>query len=238
VQAAPAPGSFCATLRAMPNTRRTRTWALVFVALSLGCAQERKEIGPEATLDAFARALRSGDTRAAYALMSEDYRDRVSFPDFDRRIRENGSEAKALADALGKRAEQTTHVDVRLADGTALTLERTSGGYAITTPVAEFYAQDSPRAALDSFIRAVERSRWDVLWSLMPEADREGLDAAKLGKNLEGQVEELTRIVALLKASRELPIEIVGERATMPYGESFTARFVQENGVWKVEDPE
>ena len=29
-----------------------------------------------------------------------------------------------------------------------------------------------------------------------------------------------------------------GERATMPYGESFTARFVQENGLWKVEDPE
>jgi hypothetical protein len=222
----------------MPSARMLATGTLFLAVFALGCAQERREIGPEATLDAFASALRHGDTRAAYALMSEDYRDRVSFPDFDRRIRENGDEARTLAEALGKRAQQKTYVDVRLADGTALTLERTSGGYAITTPVAEFYGQDSPRAALDSFIRAVERSRWDILYALMPEADREGLDVATLGKNLEGQLEELTRIVALLKASRDLPIEIVGERATMPYGESFTARFVQENGLWKVEDPE
>jgi hypothetical protein len=218
--------------------RSARRALFPLLLLVLGCAAERKEIGPEATLEAFARALAGGDTRAAYALMSEDYRDRVSFTVFDRGIRANGGEAKALSEALQKRAEQKTYVEVRLADGTEVRLQQTSGGYAIESPVAEFYSQATPRAALDSFIRAVERSRWDVLFALMPVADREGLDVATLGKNLEAQLEELTRIVALLKASRELPIEIVGERATMPYGESFTARFVQENGLWKVEDPE
>ena len=223
----------------MQRAPRGPWWLLGLVLLASACVPERKEIGPEATLNAFAQSLRTGDTRGAYALMSEGYRERVSFADFERRIRDNAAETKALAEALQKRAEQKAIVDVRLADGSQVRLERDRGGsYAIASPIAEFYAQDSPRAALDSFIRAVERSRWDVLYALMPEADREGLDAATLGKNLEGQIEELTRIVALLKASRELPIEIVGERATMPYGESFTARFVQENGVWKVEDPE
>ena len=52
------------------------------------------------------------------------------------------------------------------------------------------------------------------------------------------QLEEVQRTAALLKTSLDQPIEVVGERATMPYGERFAVRFLLEDGVWKIEDPE
>jgi hypothetical protein len=208
------------------------------LALGLACTPQRKEVGPEATLTAFADALARGDARAAYVLMSEAYRERVSYEDFAKHIKENGAETEDLSKALRKRAQRTTFVDIELANGTQVRLQEAPKGFVIDSAIAEFYSQATPRDALDTFIRAVENARWDVVYALMPAADREGLDVATLGKNLEAQIEELTRIVTLLKASRELPIEVVGERATMPYGESFTARFLREDGVWKLEDPE
>ena len=212
---------------------------LTFLAVLAGaCVPVRKEVGPESTLNAFADALQKGDARRAYGLMSDAYRERVNFADFEKQIKDNRGESQALSKALAKRARTTTYVDVELADGRQVRLTEARDGFVIDSPIADFYSQATPRDALETFIRAVENSRWDVVYSLMPNADREGLDPATLGKNLEAQIEELTRIVTLLKSSRELPIEIVGERATMPYGESFTARFVREDSQWKLEDPE
>jgi hypothetical protein len=218
---------------------RPSAHTLTFLAVLVwACVPVRKEAGPENTLSAFAGALQKGDARRAYGLMSDAYRERVSFVDFEKQIKDNQAESQALSKALAKRAHSTTYVDVELADGRMVRLSEGRQGFVIDSPIADFYSQATPRDALDAFIRAVENARWDVVYALMPNADREGLDPATLGKNLEGQIEELTRIVTLLKSSRELPIEIVGERATMPYGESFTARFVREDGVWKLEDPE
>jgi hypothetical protein len=211
---------------------------IVALVLAPACVHERAQVSPEATLNAFAQALTAGDEKRAYSLMSEGYRERVSLGEFTRQVRDNRKEAEQLAAALGKRASQKSYVEVQLADGSAVLLTKKGEDYRIETPVADFYSQATPRAALESFVRAVERSRWDIVFELMPNADRQGLEVATLGKNLESQIEELTRIVALLKSSREYPIEIVGERATMPYGESFTARFVREDARWKIEDPE
>jgi hypothetical protein len=231
---------FCAMLCAMRAARPALSLVLACFASGFvgACAGERREVGPEATLTALSNALAQGDTRGAYALMTPSYREHVSFEEFAARMKANPSEAKDLASALGKRAERRDVSEVRLSDGTRLRLVRDGERYLLETPVTDFYAQDTPRAALASFIRAVENRRWDVLWALMPEADRQGVTPEVLGKNLQAQLEELTRIVVLLKSSQELPIEIVGDRATMPYGESFTARFLRENERWKVEDPE
>ena len=85
---------------------------------------------------------------------------------------------------------------------------------------------------------AVERRRYDAILNLMPEADKADLTPEILGQNLETQREEIERMLALLKTSMDNPIEEVGDRASMPYGERFTARFVKEEDRWKVEDPE
>ena len=184
------------------------------------------------------RALSSGDLETAYGLMSDDYRAAHNLADFRKQVAANPAEAKVLSEALSHPLQTRTYAEVELANGDHLRLENRAGRWLFVTPVADFYPQSTPREALTSFVRAVERGRWDIVLALMPEADRQGLTAETLGQNLTAQHEELERVVALLKASAESPIEEVADRATMPYGESFTARFVLEQGRWKIEDPE
>ena len=87
------------------------------------------------------------------------------------------------------------------------------------------------------FIRALDRKRYDVILRYVPDAHKEGLDAAKLKAAWEGHdKEEMEQVVAASKAA--LPtasIEEVGDSAQMPYG-SGTMRLVREHGLWKIED--
>ncbi len=185
-----------------------------------------------------AGALERGDLGAAYALMSDDYRTNHTLAAFEAQVTANKSEANALRKALAHPLQTRTHAEIELVNGDRVRLESKAGRWLFVTPVTDFYPQATPREALASFVRSVEGARWDVVLALMPEADRAGLSAETLGKNLTSQHEELERVVALLKASLDSPIEEVSDRATMPYGESFTARFVLEDGRWKIEDPE
>jgi hypothetical protein len=205
------------------------------------CARQGRTEGPETVLAEFRAALSRGDAHAAYVLLSADARAQVTEAAFAQALRENPKEAAALQRDLTKLGPARIAAQVSLLeDGRTVELVRDpeGGRFLIESPLVDFYPQSSPREALRSFLRAVEGSRWDVVLRLMPEADRTGLDAEALGKHLGAQLEELTRIVALLKTAQDAPIEIVGDRATMPYGESFTARFLHERDGWKVEDPE
>jgi len=71
----------------------------------------------------------------------------------------------------------------------------------------------------------------------VPEAHREGLDAAKLKAAWED--EEKTEIEQLLAALKQaLPsavLEEAGERATMAHGAG-TLQLVREHGLWKIEN--
>jgi hypothetical protein len=204
-----------------------------------GCVAIGPPRTPSSALAAYAEALAEGDGAAAHALLTPEDQARVSPEEFARALRDNAPEAKELARRLEHSAKPRITAIVLLDDGSELRLERAErGGFRVVDPLTRFYAQASPREALVSFIRAVERKRWDVVLALMPEAERAGLDPAQLGKLLEARNEELSRLVALLSIARDNPIEVVGDRATMPYAESYTARFLREQGRWKIEDPE
>jgi hypothetical protein len=161
----------------------------------------------------FAAALAAGRPERAYALLSPAQKELLTFADFKKQIESNPAESKALSQALEQVQEVRVEARVRLANGRRLVLTRDGNRFAIDEPLGEFYSRASPRAALHSFVAAVEASRWDVLLSLMPAADRAGLDAAALERSLSPRIEELTRLAALLSTALEAPIEIVGERA-------------------------
>jgi len=219
-------------------TQRRAPWLISMGFMLAGCGHASQQTAPQTTLNDLAAALERGDTQAAYALMSDSYRAAHPLADFQKQVENNKPEAQALAKALKRPVKTRTHTEVELSDGTRLRLESRAGQWLLETPALDFYPQGSPREALASFVHAVERSRWDVVLALMPNAEREGLTAETLGANISQQKEELERMVALLKASLDSPIEEVSDRATMPYGESFTARFVREDERWKIEDPE
>ncbi len=126
-----------------------------------------------------------------------------------------------------------------LPDGDQLTLVLVDGKWRIHGNVVDFYDQSTPRAALRSFVRAMERRRYDVVMRFVPKADREGMSPEQMREAWEGESrEEIERLIADLRANLDEPIELVGDRATMSYGDGAAVQFVREEGVWRIEDPD
>jgi hypothetical protein len=120
-----------------------------------------------------------------------------------------------------------------------LKLVRERDGWRITSNVADVYDQSTPRAALRTFVEAMERQRYEVVMRLVPDADKEGITPERMREAWEGEGrEEVERMLSNLREHLNNPIEVVGDRATMAYGERYTVQFVRENGRWKIEDPE
>jgi hypothetical protein len=210
------------------------------VVLSAGCGAGTGSDTPETTVATFAGALREGRYEDAYELMSRSYQRRVTLEEFRRRLTDNPEEAREAAEALARPdgpPEETAVVTY--ADGEQVQMVRESGDWRIATNIVDFYDQSTPRATLRSFLRAMERERYDVVMRFVPNADREGMTVERMREAWSGEGrEEIERLLANLRANLDAPIEEVGDRATMPYGERFTAEFVREDGVWKVEDPD
>lgn len=195
---------------------------------------------PEGTVAAFAAALRDGRARDAYGMMSADYRRRVSLEEFEHHFRDDPAEVQQTARALSeRRGRPEEEAVVRYGEGELVRLSREQGAWRVATDVVDFYDQSTPRAALRAFVRAMERRRYDVVLRLIPEADREGMTPERMQQAWEGEGrEEVERLVANLRAALDNPIEEVGDRATMAYGDRFRVEFVREDGVWRIEDPD
>jgi hypothetical protein len=195
---------------------------------------------PETTVLEFSRALNQARFDDAYALMSPDYRRRVSLDAFRRQVKENPQETAEVSRALGTaRGEAREEATLRYGDDAELRLERRDGRWFLATDVVDYYDQASPRAALRSFVRAMERERYDVVMRLVPEADKEGVTTDRLREAWTGEARaDVQRMLHNLRANMEAPIEVVGDHATMPYGDRFRVQFLREGDVWKIEDPE
>lgn len=218
--------------------------AVLFVAVPLAaagaCGGASAGGTPEGTVAAYAEALRSGRYEDAYGMMSQAYRRRVPLAEFRQKLTTDAAEASEAAEALARTAgPPEVTAAVPYGDGEEVELVHEDGSWRIAGNIADFYDQSAPRAALRSFVRAMERRRYDVVMRFVPEADREGMTVERMREAWEGEGrEEIERLVANLRASLDNPIEIVGDRATMPYGERFTVQFVREDGVWRIEDPD
>lgn len=215
-----------------------RLFALALVVLC-GCPAGGGRT-PETTVASFARALREDRYEDAYDMMSRSYRRRVPFAEFERHLRANPDETHEAAEALDETDGEAEQTAVLLyADGEALNLVYESGSWHIADNIVDFYDQSTPRAALRSFVRAMERRRYDVVMRFVPNADREGMSVERMEEAWSGEGrEEVERLVANLSAHLDAPIEQVGDRATMPYGEQYVVRFVREDDLWKIEDPD
>jgi hypothetical protein len=209
--------------------------------LALGCAsQAAPPSSPEGTATAFARALNQGKPEDAYALMSQDYKKRVSFQQFKSQLEGNPQETLEVANALGHvhgPAEQTATVVYD--DDRELELRREGAAWLIASDVVDYYDQSTPRAALLAFVRALSHKRYDVVMRLIPNADREGITTDRMEQAWSGdQREDVERLLNNLREHLDAPIEIVGDHATMPYGDHLQVQFVREADGWKIEDPE
>jgi len=216
--------------------------SLVILVLGLGgCpAQRATSDPPQAVVTAYADALQAGNYERAYSLMSLTYRKRYDKKDFVRMMQENPSEARAVAQQLRGKAQQVdVEAKVEYAESESLRLIVENGGWKIATDPLDFYSQRTPTEALRSFVRALERRRYDIVLRFVPSKWADAMTVEKLRREWEGEKrEEVTQLLKNLRANLNAPIHQSGNAATMPYGEKYEVRFVLEDGLWKVEDPD
>lgn len=215
---------------------------LFVVTLSLwGCAalDYEEPTTPEATVRAFSVAIDSKDYKRAYKLMSSAYRKRVGYEKFRRQITENPREVAKMSYGLAHVGRSVQSAFITYDSAKEIYLVRDSGRWKIASNIVTFYDQSTPLAALRSFVRALEQRRYDVIMRLIPSAEKEGITLEKLQQTWSGKGrDELERIVNNLNNHLYNPIERVGKRAIMPYGEYLSVEFVLEGKRWKIERPE
>lgn len=163
----------------------------------------------------------------------------MPFETFERMVKENPEDVKAVTTALLRPSGQAqVTATVTAPDGQTLLMRLEGGRWRVDRTAIDLYAQDTPEAALSTFVRAFENKRYDVLLRFVPDAKREGLDRDKLRVAFEGeQRDEVQRITQAIKAA--LPtasIERLDDRATMSYGAGGTVELLREHGVWKIEE--
>src|SRR5207244_1082653 len=134
-----------------------------------------------------------------------------------------------------------------LGDRIVLIQERGAGGeWRVDGRPFDIWSQATPRAALRTFLRAIERRRFDIVAGLVPNRYRAGITPDKLRDYWEGagsdgdrtRRDDNQKLLRRLRASIKAPIIEVGDEARMPYADSAEVVFVREDGVWKIEDPD
>jgi hypothetical protein len=205
--------------------------------LALGCGATQAE-SPQSVLGAYARALEEGRADDAYRLLSGEARRGVSPEAFRRMVAENPDDARELGKALQRSAAPpVVTATVSGPQGQELVLVMEDGRWRVDAAAIDLYGQDSPRRAVQGFLRALERHRYDVVLKYVPDGHREGVDAKKLKDWAEGaEKQEVTAFITAVKqALPTASFEEAGDRASMTYGGG-TLQLVRERGAWKIED--
>ncbi|WP_394839514.1 hypothetical protein LVJ94_21745 [Pendulispora rubella] len=211
-------------------------WAAAVSALTACGAGQAED--PESALRGYARALEEGRSDDAYRMLSDEARRGISPDAFRRMLKDSPEEVREIGRALQRpTAPPVVTAVVTSPSGQELELVLEKGKWKVESNAIDLYAQDTPRHAVQGFVRALERRRYDVILRYVPDGHKEGLDGAKLKQAWEGyDKEEMAQLIAALRqALPAASIEEAGDRATMPYGAG-TMQLVREHGLWKIED--
>jgi hypothetical protein len=218
----------------------------------LGCAT--RPGSPTDLLQSYADALRDGRMRDAWGMLSTAARQSLPYERFEATAREHPEQLSDAIRAYGElepEAPVTAHLT--LASGETLTLFEEGGQWRLDPSALDFYGQHTAAQALRSYVRALERSRWDILLRLAPERVREAIEQAAAAAHTTPDARlqasfggtDAVRVQGVLRGLRDAlergrTIEVAGDRATMAYGMGgrSLARLVREDGRWRVEEPE
>jgi hypothetical protein len=220
------------------RTRLAPTAAALALAL-VACGAQRTT--PLDAIGAYTAALREARYTEAYRMLSAEARRSLSYDDFERLAREHPDEVRETVrwlDQIDPNAPVTARID--LPNGESVSLVEENGQWRLDPSALDFYGQHTPRQALRSFVRALERRRYDILLRFAPRRLAQGMTAESLRHAWEqaNVSDDVQAMLTALRASLDRPIEIVGDRATMQYGTGgrYIMQFVREDGVWKIED--
>lgn len=210
--------------------------AFCAVAAVAACGGAHAE-DPHSALRSYAKALEDGRADDAYRLLSGEAKRGITAEAFRRMVHDHPEEVRELARALGRPASLPVVTATVSSGEHRLELVLENGQWKLDATAVDLYAQDTPRHAVEGFVRALERKRYDVVLRFVPDGHRQGLDAKRLALAWEGpDKDEIAAVLAGVKqALPAATIEETGDRAALAYGTG-TLQLVRERGLWKIED--
>jgi hypothetical protein len=218
-----------------------RALLLCLLPTLTGCAPTATSSNrPEDVLRAYAEAVSARDFDRAYGLMSDAFRKRYDRKEFVRLLKESPEEIESSIKQLRQKAS-TVQVEARVEYGESESLKLVveDGTWKIASDPLDFYGQRTPAEALRSFVRALERRRYEIVLRFVPSRWAHAMTVDKLRQEWEGnKKDEVGTLIRNLKANLNAPIHQTGDTASMPYGDKSEVRFVREDGLWKIEDPD
>ncbi len=203
-------------------------WAVLAMGLVTACgaASNRSVEGPEPTIQALAAALRAGDARALYELMSDESRAHLSQAEVARLLDENRQEllerAQQVEAALARGVP--TRATVRLSDGELAVLERERAEWTIVGGVLDAPALLTPEDAVLSLRRALRRRSLRGVLRVLARGPRADLES-EFRDFLDDTEDEL-----------DMEIEVRGDEAVVRWSTGREVRLVREAGEWRVAD--
>lgn len=208
------------------------------LALSAACAHRSDE--PAATVAAFGAALAHGDLRAAYQLTSLEFQHQMPYEAFAAGLAAAGGDRATLGGRLMTEAGTVApRVELTLALGEEVPLVLEGGRWRIDGPVYEAWGQATPRAAVRTFIRALDAHRYDVVLRLVPDRYRAGLSADRLRAFWErDHPDEHQTLLVRIRAAAQGPLTETADEARLLVAPDREVKLVREAGQWKIEDPE
>jgi hypothetical protein len=197
----------------------------------VACGGDARQRSAAVTAGEWARAARAGDREAAYALLADPVRRRVSADEFARRWRAAEVERERQAAALGEalRAGATLGERARIGDGPShlVTLTREPEGWRLETPLVPAPGARTPEEALRQLADAIDdRSLAGVLRLLTSERQ-------------DGVRQTLDGFASGLRAHLGESIEITADRATLVWtedGKRWRVVLKREAGTWRIDD--
>ena len=201
-----------------------------------GCAHAPR--GPGEALAAFGAALARGDLRGAYGLTSAELQRRLPFEAFAAGFQGPAADPAALGQRIAAEATRVPpRVEVVLQTGEPVPLLFEDGQWRVDGPVYEAWGQETPRAAVRTFVRAMDAHRYDVLLRLVPDRERGALTPERLRAFWETvDVEAHRRLLVALRAALASPLVEAGDEAHLPLTGGGEVRLGREPGGWKIEE--
>ena len=222
----------------MRPTSRLAALALLLLAAAVtsGCASSRT---PQDTVAAYGDALVADDPDAAWGLLSEEVQARTDLQSFRTAWKAQRQSLLPLARDFQEAPQNPSRVwaNLRWSSYDNVELKLTDDGWKITRGVLDAYSQRTPQEALLSFVRALDRRRYDVLLKLAPSQYARHMTPESLKADLDARQDELDQLLAALQPHLQDPIEERGDRAVLRYG-PHQVSFILEGDAWKIEDPD
>lgn len=198
------------------------------LALLACCGGTARRSPGTSVLKEYLEAIEGDDPQAAYRLMDEGYRKRVSKEQYLKRWKTYRKElleyARRARAALKEKKNKEVTVEAKFKSGQSTTLVWQDGKWRLHEGAGTEIAGSGPKSTLIALVRAVDERDFKAFLKLLTRGRRRAL------------VREIFKRLERLKANLDRPLEKRGTRVRFQYDSRHYIDLVKEDGVWKIYD--